>query len=149
MDADTDLQVRWLKLCDALASFGYANLPVGPASGGTVIEQADYPVVGIWVMPDNHSPGSVENFIANLRPASDTLWARAEEVVAQIPDQERLFKPQSITKAHIHTWLAWQEEPGTPMGQAITKQYLNADAPHALQLLGWLRRLFDLAGTTE
>ena len=30
------------------------------------------------------------------------------------------------------------------MGQAISKKYPNAEAPHALQLLDWLRRLFDL-----
>lgn len=144
VDADTDLQARWLKLCDALAHFGYTGLPVSPAPAGTIINQVDYPIVGIWVMPDNRLPGSVEDFIGFLRPAVDTLWARAEEAVAQIPTQERLFKPQSTIKAHVHTWLAWQEKPGTPMGQAITKQYLDATAPHALLLLDWLRRLFDL-----
>lgn len=47
-------------------------------------------------------------------------------------------------KAHIHTWLAWQEEPGTPMGLAITKRYLNADAPYVQQLMDWISRLFDI-----
>lgn len=28
------------------------------------------------------------------------------------------------------------------MGQAITARYLDAEAPHALALVGWLRRLF-------
>lgn len=149
VDADTDLQARWLKLCDALVSFGYTDLPAGPTSGGTIIEQTDYPTVGIWVMPDNRLPGSLEDFIGFLRPVGDTLWARAEEAISLIPAQERLFKPQATIKAHIHTWLAWQEEPGTPMGQAITKQYLDATAPHALQLLDWLRRLFDLDSTPE
>lgn len=149
VDADTDLQARWLKLCDALASFGYTSLPASPASGGTIVEQTDFPTMGIWVMPDNRLPGSVEDFVGFLRPPGDTLWTRAEEAVAQIPDQERLFKPQATIKARVHTWLAWQEEPGTPMGQAITKQYLKADAPHALQLLDWLRRLFDLDGAPE
>ncbi len=46
--------------------------------------------------------------------------------------------------AEIHTWLAWQEEPGSPLGQAITKRYLDADAPRAQQLMDWVRRLFDL-----
>ena len=147
VDADTNLQARWLKLCDALVAFGYKGLPANPDAGGTIIEQADFPTVGIWVMPDNRLPGSVEEFIISLRPAGDTLWARAEEAVAQIPVQERLFKPQSTIKAHVHTWLAWQEEPGTPMGQAITKQYFDATAPNALHLLDWLRRWVNLDAT--
>ena len=144
IDADTDLEARWLKLRDALAQFGYSNLPSAPETNGMVIEQEGYPTVGVWIMPDNQLPGKIEDFIAYLRPENDTLWTRAQEAVEQIPSQERRFKPQSAIKAAIHTWLAWQEEPGTPMGQAITKHYLNASAPQAIQLLDWLRRLFDL-----
>lgn len=48
------------------------------------------------------------------------------------------------TKAYLHTWLAWQEEPGKPMGQAITKKYVDAQAPHAQLLISWLRQLFEL-----
>lgn len=144
VDADSDLEVRWLKLRDALAICGYRELPTVPAVGGMVIEQEDYPTVGVWIMPDNELPGKIEDFIAYLQPASDTLWTRAQEAVEQIPAEERRFKTQSAIKAAIHTWLAWQEEPGTPMGQAITKHYLDATAPHALKLLAWLRRLFDL-----
>jgi hypothetical protein len=146
VDADTDIQVRWGKLCDALVAFGYTDLPDAPAVGGTIIEQVNYPAVGIWVMPDNRTPGSVENFISLLKPVNDNLWLRAEKAVTEIPLQERLFKPQSLIKAHVHTWLAWQEEPGTPMGQAITKHYLNANAAAAVLLLDWLKRLFDLSG---
>ncbi|MGH9822270.1 MAG: DUF3226 domain-containing protein [Blastocatellia bacterium] len=47
-------------------------------------------------------------------------------------------------KAHIHTWLAWQEKPGLPLGLAITFRYLNPDAPSAQQLVAWVRRLFLL-----
>ena len=144
VDADTDLKARWLKLRDALATNGYEGLPAVPDVGGMVIEQEGYPTVGVWIMPDNQLPGKIEDFIAYLRPESDTLWTRAQEAVEQIPSQERRFKPQSAIKAAIHTWLAWQEEPGTPMGQAITKHYLDASAPQAMHLLDWLRRLFDL-----
>ncbi len=147
VDADTDLQSRWLKLCDALPRIGYTDLPTAPVPSGTIIEQVNYPTVGIWVMPDNRLPGTLEDFVGFLRPADDTLWTRAGEAVAQIPSQERLFKPQMTIKAHIHTWLAWQEEPGTAMGQAISKRYLDATSSHALLLVDWLRRLFDLDGS--
>ena len=47
-------------------------------------------------------------------------------------------------KAQLHTWLAWQEQPGTPLGLAITNRYLDANAPHAQKLMDWIRQLFDL-----
>ncbi len=37
-----------------------------------------------------------------------------------------------------------QEEPGKPMGQAITKRYLKAEALHAQQLMAWIHQLFNL-----
>lgn len=47
-------------------------------------------------------------------------------------------------EAQLHTWLAWQEQPGTPLGLAITNRYFDANAPHAQQLIAWVRRLFSL-----
>jgi hypothetical protein len=52
------------------------------------------------------------------------------------------FKEVHESKARIHTWLAWQEEPGKPVGQAITARYLDANMPHVRQLLDWIRELF-------
>ena len=42
----------------------------------------------------------------------------------------------------MHTWLAWQEEPGIPLGLAVTKRYLDVDHVLARQFLQWLQRLF-------
>jgi len=96
-------------------------------------------------MPDNTlSSGMLEHFIGFLVPAGDPLWYRAEDCIEHIPPETRRFPPQHQIKAHVHTWLAWQIEPGAPLGQAITKRYLDADAPHARQLIAWLRRLFEL-----
>lgn len=49
-----------------------------------------------------------------------------------------------VRKAMIHTWLAWQREPGRPMGLAITKRFLDPEAPSAMEFVAWVRRLFDL-----
>ena len=46
-------------------------------------------------------------------------------------------------KARIHTFLAWQEDPGTPMGLAITKKYLQADSDSCLPFIEWLNNLFN------
>jgi|SRR6185295_1932551 len=142
VDADVDLTARWQALRNKLQSCAYSNLPRNPLPEGTIIEELDRPVVGVWIMPDNSSPGMLEDFTRSLVPNDDSLWPRAENCVNEIPQLERRFS--TVSKAYIHTWLAWQEEPGTLMGSAINKRYLNADAPSALQLMGWIRRLFVL-----
>jgi len=95
-------------------------------------------------MPDNQLPGILEDFIGFLVPQGDLLWTRAADCLKSIPLEQRRFTSAKQAKAHIHTWLAWQEEPGTPFGSAITKRYLDADALHAQKLMNWVKRLFDL-----
>jgi hypothetical protein len=80
-----------------------------------------------------------------LIPQGDLLWSRAKESVAAIPEGERRFSRVAQSKAAIHTWLAWQKEPGTPLGQAITARYLDSQAPHAQQFVNWVQRLFELS----
>ena len=94
-------------------------------------------------MPNNQLPGMLEDFVQMLVPDKDKLWQHAVVSVEQIPVEDRLFPAQHEIKAKIHTWLAWQNQPGTPMGQAITNRYLSADTPQALLLIDWLRRLFN------
>lgn len=42
-----------------------------------------------------------------------------------------------------HTWLAWQDKPGTAMGTAITKQILSTDGILCNNFVLWLKNLFD------
>jgi hypothetical protein len=147
VDADVNFAARWQSLRDILVKTGYTDVPKQANPLGSIVEHGtspeEKPRVGIWVMPNNRGDGSMENFFALLLPTEDTLWERARICVDQIPVEERLFKDAFI-KAHIHTWLAWQKRPGLPMGKAISEHYLNANASNALQLMDWLRRLFDL-----
>ena len=87
----------------------------------------------------------LEHFCSFLIPAGDILWNVAESALEQVVQQECRFPEEHLMKAHIHTWLAWQKEPGKPMGQAITKKFFNSKAPHAQQFMEWIRRLFELA----
>jgi hypothetical protein len=146
VDADADLDARWMALRNILRASGATNLPKKPDPTGTIIDvqRPDRTlVVGVWIMPNNQLPGMLEDFISFLVPTQDSLWNRAGDCVRQIPEQDRRFPLVQQTKAHLHTWLAWQEEPGKPMGQAITKRYLNANAPYAQHLINWLRCLFE------
>jgi hypothetical protein len=107
-----------------------------------VIDHEDLPRVGVWDMPDNTLPGMLEDYLCFLVPAGDALFERAGRCVAEIPIDERRFAEAHLTKALIHTWLAWQDDPGTPLGQAITKRYFESEGPRVQGLLAWLTRLF-------
>ncbi len=146
VDADLGVAGRWQRLRDILTTAGYADVPIAPEAGGTLVEHEEKPRVGVWIMPNNTLPGKIEDFVALLVPPEDGLWKQAERSVQEIPEAERRFNREAFIKAHIHTWLAWQENPGLPMGQAITRRYLDADAPEALRLVDWLKRLFALNG---
>jgi hypothetical protein len=140
IDANADLEKRWSELRKILGGAGYMNLPDMPSPTGTIIRQDGLPVFGVWLMPNNTIAGILENFIAFLIPEKDTLWQLAYTTVSGL--SEKRFASKDEIKAQIHTWLAWQKDPGTPMGWSITKGYLNANAPMAHKFIDWLKTLF-------
>ncbi len=144
IDADDDIALRWQSLQDILHSSGYGTIPDQPDPDGTIILEPGKPDVGIWIMPDNALPGMLEDFIRFLVPPGDSLWPHAVRCTEAIGGPERRFIPRHLQKATVHAWLAWQEDPGSPLGQAITKRYCDADAPHAQRLIAWIKRLFGL-----
>lgn len=99
-------------------------------------------MIGIWIMPNNVVPGELEHFIEFLVPEKGTnaLWQHARHTVDTLPEQH--FLEQEKMKAYVHSWLAWQERPGTPMGLAIGMKFLDANVPEAAHLIDWINRLF-------
>lgn len=144
IDADADLNARWQSLRDIFTRAGYPNVPNQPDPNGTILEAPSgtlLPKAGVWLMPDNKTPGILEDFLRFLVPdRQSALFAHAERSVATVP--ERRFSQNDTPKAIIHTWLAWQEEPGRPYGTAITARFLDSQLPEARPLADWLRRLF-------
>jgi hypothetical protein len=149
VDADENIAGRWQSLTDILRKAGYSGLPARPDDAGTIIDQEGKPRLGIWLMPDNRATGMVEDFIRFLVPVDDALIGHARHCVQNIDDSNRRFRPSYLSKAEIHTWLAWQEHPGTPLGQAITKKYLDAHCHHATSFMAWIRRLFGDHGAGD
>jgi hypothetical protein len=142
VDANGDAQARWEMVRRIAEEEGYGELPPALARDGVIIPGvAPLPRLGVWIMPDNASPGALEEFATLLVPDDDALLRHASAVVDAIPAEIRRFPPSRRQKAVIRTWLAWQEQPGSPMGQAIGKGDLRADAPAAQRFVAWLRRL--------
>lgn len=145
VDADTNLQARWEALRDRLREARYDPVPQTPLEGGTILPSPAgtlLPRVGIWLMPDNRTSGIPEDFLRFLVPVDSPLLTHVEHSVDGIPPAERRFSDQDRPKAVIHTWLAWQEHPGKPLGTAITVRYLDAGVQEAGAFIDWLRRLF-------
>ncbi|MEI6987660.1 MAG: DUF3226 domain-containing protein, partial [Rhodospirillaceae bacterium] len=132
---DTDKKISYI-----LTNAGY-NVPKDPEATGTIIQCEGKPRIGIWLMPDNQASGMIEDFVKFLVPEADALIAQACQCVADIKPPDWRFEPH-LSKAEIHTWLAWQKSPGTPLGSAINQKYLDADCQHAKTLITWLSDLF-------
>jgi len=107
---------------------------------GLVVDHDSGRRLGVWIMPDNENLGMLETFASSMVRPDDRLWPRAKAAVDAIPHEERAFK-HKVDKAYIHTWLAWQEEPGSPMGTAIRARYLDAQSPTAQNFVHWVQAL--------
>ena len=144
IDADTrPAATRWQSIRDLLVDVGYQNVSDAPDPGGTIVEPPEgslLPRAGFWIMPDNQRSGILENFLRDLIPKPNELFDHVTDSVDSIPI--RLFSNNDEPKAVIHTWLAWQSEPGRPYGTAITARFLDPDALQVDLLVSWLKRLF-------
>jgi hypothetical protein len=146
LDADTNLQSQWESVRNKLLKLDF-DMPKQPNTEGVIafLKNDDSVKVGIWLMPDNRLNGMLEDFVKMLVPADDLILEKATKIVQEvkenIPETKR-FKDVHVAKAEIHTWLAWQEDPGTPMGQAINKKYLGTENDVCERFLKWLKSVF-------
>ncbi len=97
-------------------------------------------------MPNNELAGSVEEFMQMLIRDKDVLWDEAKLVVEKLEkevEESLRFPTKARSKALIYSYLAWQKEPGKPVGLAITKRYFDVDAELAKRFATWLGKLFS------
>jgi hypothetical protein len=150
VDADTDLSERWQDLRNLLIKEGYQQIPQNPKPKGTIITdpEEELPTIGIWLMPNNQKTGMLEDFIRFLVPEGDELLPIAQNKVNDIINAgQNRFSQTHKSKAIIHTWLAWQERPGTQLGKAITYRFIKSqqyiiDDGKASDFINWLQALF-------
>jgi len=150
VDSDTDLLKRWQEIKNILTTEGYKQIPQNPSSKGTIIvdTEEELPTVGIWIMPNNQTTGMLEDFISFLVPTDDELLPIAQNQINKIIKAgKNRFSQAHKSKAIIHTWLAWQEMPGTQLGKAITYRFIKSqqyilDDGKASDFINWLQDLF-------
>ncbi len=145
VDADTQLNNRWHSIQQRIGNVGYRDIPCQPEPDGTILnppEDTFLPKLGIWIMPNNQTSGILEDFLRFLVPEPNRLFDHAMKSVVTIPAKHQRFRDVDKPKALIHTWLAWQCDPGKPYGTAITARFLDPGVAEAQVLADWLRKLF-------
>ena len=135
-----------LRVC-LIKTSKYDTKDVSLLKNGTVIlpKDGNYPLVGLWLMPNNKTNGMLEDFVITLTNGDDVLMEEAELALSKIESKGlNLYTSVHRSKAMMHTYLAWQEEPGRPMGLAITANVLNADSESARTFLEWIKVVFGV-----
>ena len=141
LDADQGIDQRWDSVRNKLRNYPY-NFPANPDVNGTIIATAtELPKLGIWLMPNNQIQGMLEDFCLTMIDRQVQTYVTNAIVNAQ-QKGACTFKPVHFSKAVIHTYWAWQDEPGMPLGLSITRQSLQPHTATALAFTQWLAQLF-------
>ncbi len=155
VDADENGGSHWNAIRTVLEKSGYySSLPGTLPKEGFICHPDDEEqlIVGVWIMPDNRMNGMLEDFVAFMIPdyVDNPLLKKADEVLLELErNSMNAYKQAHHAKARIHTWLAWQDEPGTPMGTAITKQILSTESELCRVFIHWLELLFECKGEVK
>jgi len=102
-----------------------------------------------WIMPNNKDPGMIEDFALALIEETSLLGYAGD--VSQTAKQQHSapYKSAHNTKAVVRTWLAWQDEPGIRMGNAVNNNIINAKAADADKFVEWFCGFFELESSAE
>jgi|694.fasta_scaffold02153_13 hypothetical protein len=148
IDADFNVVERWQSIrniCLKLENINDNDLPVKIPETGLIIDTIDNKKFGIWMMPDNQNRGMLETFLAYMiKDESEPLWQYTQEVVIEAKNRGAKFIDEHIDKARIHSWLAWQNPPGTQLHDAVKFKILDPEHPKAQAFVKWFKDLYDL-----
>ena len=144
VDANGDPRRQWARI-RGLCQAQFPSLPPDIPAEGLQVTHVAGPRFGVWIMPDNRSKGMLEDLLVQLVPGeSGSLFALAEHCVEEAEEQGAPFKPVHRTKAKVHTWLAWQDEPGKSLHQAVHHRVLDPTMTESKPFVRWFRHLFSV-----
>lgn len=138
VDANSSPVERWNIISDQVRATGI-NLPDGLDPSGVIIEGT--PRVGVWLMPDNGTPGEIEDFVAKLIPHNDPIWPKSQSYIDSIPEVHRKFPKAKIAKAKTFAWVSTRKRPGL-IDSAINSQDLDLSRDSYKSFVRWLEELY-------
>ncbi len=143
-DANSNVEKRWQSLRDRCKT-GFPNLPNDLPHTGLVCENVEEIRLGIWIMPDNQNHGMMETFLANLAQENNNpLWNHAVAACTEAKKHNAPYTDAHTVKANLHTWLAWQKNPGLQLHTAVVAETLDPKSPYAANFVKWFRELFEV-----
>jgi hypothetical protein len=120
------------------------NVKPADFNQGLIFSPPSEPRAGIWIWPDSSKTGILEDLFLELVSQEDPLLKEAHRVVDALPSIEPWrFKAQYRSKAVVHTWLAWQEKPGLPIGTSLNRSPMDLTHPTVSNFKSWLQRLYQ------
>lgn len=110
---------------------------------GLVFNPGNEPKFGVWIWPDNQKNGILEDLYLDLVQDHDALLEESKRVVENLKTIEPWrFKKQHKSKAIVHTWLAWQDNPGSPIGSSVQRTTIVINKPVIDNFKTWLTSLY-------
>lgn len=144
VDANENAGGRWQRIRDECAG-DFRDLPRAFPPEGLISANPSGRRLGVWIMPDNHSEGMLEDFLTPLVPeAHGSLWRYAQEATNQARTCGATYRDAHVAKARTHAYLAWQDRPGRSFGDALKAGHLDPHSEHALPFVTWFKRLYEL-----
>ena len=148
VDADNSCASRWQSIRDACINFIPdlpKDIPVQGLVHNSIKKNGKSVRFGVWIMPDNKAEGMLETFLSYLvKDESEALWQYSKEVVFKAKVKGANYKPTHVDKANIHTWLAWQDEPGNQIHIAVKQKILDPQHRKAQNFVNWFKTLYFL-----
>ncbi len=147
VDADENSEGRWQSIRSFFIEY-FPDLPTEIPENGFVVSSRNEDGIkfGAWIMPDNRNNGMMETFLEYLVPnrENNELLKFAKEVTQQAKAKGAPFTDAHTDKAIIHSWLAWQDEPGPQLHNAIQQNILKPGNEKAKPFLKWFVKLYEL-----
>jgi len=147
IDADSSASDQWQEICQTCQSVEQLrsiSFPNQIPENGFICSVSDDQKFGIWMMPDNRSPGMLETLLSQLIPSDrENLWIHLQNSVSQAKQLGATFDDKHLDKAHIYTWLAWHHKPGAWL-KTGERAVFNFDHPQVHAFVDWLKTLYDL-----
>lgn len=101
--------------------------------------------IGVWIMPDNHAEGNLEDFLKTIILNShDGNWNYAVQQTDNALNSNIGFTAKSHhrSKSEMGAWLAWHDPPRMSFGKALSEGYFDRQHPSYLALVNWLKWVF-------
>lgn len=148
VDANSSCEGRYESIRGRFAEY-FPGIPDQIPPHGLLVENDAGIRLGAWIMPDNRSPGAVEDFLIGLVPQEGKLLM--ERTIDYITSVNHIapFRRSHIQKARLYSWLALQDPPTLDPLKALYTGALDAEHPATNEFVDWFIELYQLERLAE